>query len=77
MRQEFRHLPDMHKAAIAEYAHENGRRWKSRLAIDWENGNCSGVLQEVRNKLGPSGLAKIRTAAVLAYRKRREAQVER
>lgn len=54
-------------AAIVEYARENGRRWKSKLAADWMNGRTRGTLQNLRNsaQFGPAGLARFRLPLVL------------
>jgi hypothetical protein len=48
--------------AIQSYAKEKGRNWKSSLANDWVKGNAKGdrgvILYRLRNRLGPSWLAK-------------------
>jgi len=51
--------------ALLAYAKENGRDWKSKLAVDWSfarariRGEHSPELQQVRNKLGPSWLHSV------------------
>ena len=49
-------LAQAHLDALKAYAEENGRCWKSRLSSDWQNGRSFGLLQQVRNLIGPSGL---------------------
>lgn len=52
--------------ALRAYADEHGRTWKRDLNTDWQyaraqvNGEHSPELQQVRNTLGPSWLAKFR-----------------
>lgn len=49
-------------AALAAYQAEHGRNWKFKLCIEWMNGTTTGLLQEVRNQLGPNWLANYRPA---------------
>ncbi len=48
------------RAALAAYAMDRGRTWKSQLRQDWENGRASGPLQEIRNSFGPGWLTTFR-----------------
>lgn len=52
------------RVALARYMIEHGARWRSALLAEWASGNCSQPLMEARNILGPSGLAKIKTATL-------------
>ena len=42
--------------ALADYAAEHGRNWKSKLNLDWLHGRSRGLLALARVSLGPSGL---------------------
>lgn len=49
--------------ALALWAAENGRCWKSALRHAWMTGNYNGfeksnLLQQIRNNFGPSWLVK-------------------
>lgn len=61
-------LADEQLAALRDFAAQQGRQWKSVLRYMWETGRYYGtatnsaLLQQVRNKIGPSGLAGIRPA---------------
>lgn len=46
--------------ALVTYAAQNGRRWKIRLAGEWERATASPALMEVRNAFGPSWLQGFR-----------------
>jgi hypothetical protein len=53
------------QAALRAWANEEGRTWKAALRLAWETGNYGGSdhdadLQRIRNRLGPSWLAKYR-----------------
>ncbi len=53
------------RAAVAGYASQYGRTWKAALRRAWEQGKDLGPeLQQARNVIGPTGLARI-TAAVV------------
>lgn len=45
-------------AALKAYAKVHGARWKHQLLLAWENGDCTGALQQVRNEFGPSWLLR-------------------
>lgn len=46
-------------AALREYAITHGkRRWKNDLWADWMKAAAPGHLQAIRNRLGPSWLAR-------------------
>ncbi len=51
------------KQALAAFAKENGRLWKSKLRDAWMNGQVEGKLLWLRNArcFGPAGLEKIKT----------------
>ncbi len=53
-------LTDEEKRAIEAWRDENGVRWRSKLLSVWETSSAGSVLQGVRNKIGPKGLAKIK-----------------
>lgn len=53
------------RAEIAQYATDNGPRWRAKLAKEWEQG--ADTLRNVRNVLGPSGVMKIQTKAIEHY----------
>lgn len=65
-------LSEEQRAALATFRDNNGRTWKSKLNDAWTNGNYdkygakeqSGLLQQVRNQLGPVWLQRM-PAAVL------------
>lgn len=48
--------------ALKKYAQEHGRCWRADLRREWmtESGSPYPVLRELRNKVGPSGLHRIR-----------------
>lgn len=55
------------------YAKQEGRNWRSRLRLLWERGTYDGfdrdsiaVFQTIRNKIGPSGLDRIKFGEPLA-----------
>ena len=50
------------REALAAYAAQRGRNWRSDLRRDWASGRASGDLQRLRNDLGPSGLARVSLA---------------
>ena len=52
-----RPLTNDEHAAIAAYAMEQGKNWKSKLRDDWMNAKTTGILQALRNSHGPSWLA--------------------
>lgn len=55
------------RQALVRYATTNGKRWKSKLCVEWERA-CDGIadlaerslLQQCRNKIGPTRLYKIK-----------------
>jgi hypothetical protein len=51
-------------AALSAYAADKGRTWKAALNADWLAGRCQGPLQQVRNNLGPSWLARFKLESV-------------
>ena len=61
-------LPDVQSAAPRAFAAKYGRTWKQKLRDAWTNATLYqhiephhvAALQQVRNTLGPSGLAKVR-----------------
>lgn len=61
-------LSDEQKTALSEFAKKNGRCWKNVLVWFWNSGEDSGALRQVRNVLGPSGVARLKTAEVLNFR---------
>lgn len=50
------------RAALIQFAEENGRTWKSKLRHAWETGQASAPLQSLRNAsyFGPRGLIRCR-----------------
>ncbi len=57
------------RAALIRARKASGRRWKAALRDAWQNGTLARlvgmtgpveVLERLRTKLGPSGLAKVR-----------------
>lgn len=48
------------QAAILDYKALHGRNWKSKLLKQWERGTDTGILRQLRNKLGPSGLINLK-----------------
>jgi len=60
--------------ALEQFRHAEGRRWKSKLNEMWEKGGYPGhedkaaILQGVRNKIGPSGLAKYQFKPTIGMR---------
>ena len=54
------------RTAVKRFAEQQGRQWKACLRQMWELGSYWGsdtnvpVLQSLRNRIGPSGLAKVR-----------------
>lgn len=51
--------------AIQQWAHRNGRNWKSELRQAWMTGDYgtfeqSNYLQQIRNSFGPSWLVRFR-----------------
>lgn len=49
-------------AALTEYAAKHGLRWRAALRREWmtESGSPLPTLRELRNRVGPSGLDRIR-----------------
>jgi hypothetical protein len=48
--------------ALAKYACLFGRNWKRHLRFNWENSwDCECWAIQIRNKIGPTGLAHITT----------------
>lgn len=45
--------------AVIEFAKQHGANWKEKLAEGWERSAYPGLLQEVRNDLGPEWLAEM------------------
>ena len=48
------------KDALLRYAREHGKQWKYKLRQAWLNGQPGGTLLRLRNKIGPSGLDKVK-----------------
>lgn len=44
------------EAALRAYAAEHGPTWKADLRADWMSARAPGLLQQVRNSLGPAWL---------------------
>lgn len=65
-------IPDEVKSAIAAFAREHGRMWRSELRKLWESGKDEGALRVARNVIGPGKIHNItdfilkRIAAVAA-----------
>lgn len=65
-------LSEEQRAALATFRDNNGRTWKSKLNDAWTNGNYdkygakeqSGLLQQIRNELGPVWLQRMPAAAL-------------
>jgi hypothetical protein len=61
--------------ALKLFADGNGRTWKSKLSQEWETGgyglddDIRQPLMLIRNVVGPSGLAKIKTRLLDDVRK--------
>ena len=53
-------LDDRTFAALDRFARKNGRCWKAKLRDLWIRGKDDGALRIVRNKIGPSGLDRVR-----------------
>ena len=53
-------LTDAEMYELRGFAKCYGRNWKAELRKRWEHANCTPVLQHLRNRIGPSGLAAIR-----------------
>jgi len=53
-------LTDREMYELRGFAKCYGRNWKAELRKRWEHANCTPVLQHLRNRIGPSGLAVIR-----------------
>lgn len=58
-------LTDEQVDALLQWAHRNGRTWKSSLRDAWMTGDYGGFedanfLQQVRNNLGPAWLVRYR-----------------
>lgn len=53
-------LTEHELTALRAFKNANGRTWKAKLESVWQTGCDSQPLQSVRNKIGGSGLAKIR-----------------
>jgi hypothetical protein len=59
-------LIEPERQALQRFAKAEGRTWKAKLRRCWERAEYPGHesiahhLQAVRNKIGPSGLAKLR-----------------
>jgi hypothetical protein len=62
--------------AIVAFAAEHGQRWRAELNTCWMTGRYHGfvnpALQRVRNKIGPSGLARIPLEQFRAIASRKE-----
>ncbi|TKA94516.1 hypothetical protein FAZ78_21885 [Cereibacter changlensis] len=46
--------------ALADYARQHGRSWKSRLAQEWQAASAPTDLHRLRNTHGPAWLATLR-----------------
>lgn len=57
-------LEPHHHEALKRYAAKHGKQWKSKLQRDWETGETHGedtaAIRQVRNKIGPSGLYRLK-----------------
>lgn len=60
-------ISEEHYKALSMAADYFGKSWKSKLSVCWMNASypselsdVSHLLQQVRNLVGPSGLAKIK-----------------
>ena len=56
----YRPLTAEETAVVAKYAREHGRRWKADLREAWANASEPGILQALRNTLGPNWLVSYR-----------------
>ena len=50
-------------ATLNQFAAQHGRYWKSKLRAIWTSGKDENkpILRQIRNQLGPVGLAKFRS----------------
>ncbi|MBM3606623.1 MAG: hypothetical protein FJX25_18515 [Alphaproteobacteria bacterium] len=48
------------RKALRTFATEHGRCWKAELRTQWMNATASPILHRLRNRLGPSWLARFR-----------------
>jgi hypothetical protein len=46
--------------ALQAFAKKHGRTWKHQLMELWQSGRDIGYLRQIRNTIGPRGLATIR-----------------
>ena len=75
-------LSDEQTAALVRYTNQHGRCWKSALNNAWSTGiyscgdNCS-ALQNVRNNLGPSWLARLNLRALIDEHAKRQSTARR
>lgn len=60
-------LSPLEKLELAIRWNEHGRTYKSVIRDEWERGLCNGTLQSIRNKIGPSGLVRLKTSVVKRY----------
>lgn len=56
--------------ALAKFAADNGRNWKSRVRAEWERSYCNSEMLQLRNAsgFGPRGLRSITVTDILAIR---------
>lgn len=65
-------LTEDEKNVLAAFAKYHGRTWKADLRTVWMNSTefhesrNGSILRAMRNKIGPSGLAKIKTRDLIA-----------
>lgn len=56
------------QGAVARFAKQHGRHWKSALRRTWERGvttdDDGALLRQVRNELGPKWLAKAKAPSL-------------
>ena len=56
MTKRFRDLNAKEAAVVAQYAEAHGRTWKENLRHAWMDASEPGILQALRNELGPRWL---------------------
>lgn len=62
------HVTHEMRLKLAAFHEEHGSRWKESLRRVWESGtNTDTELQQLRNTLGPRGLARIQTRLLKRY----------
>jgi hypothetical protein len=66
--------------ALLDVIATHGRRWRAALDHAWQTGRYTGIhkdhvptLQSLRNRIGPSGLARITTNGVIKALERLDA----